>query len=645
MNNLLKLGLKTQSTSIIGKYLNGLTSSHVLFQNAFNYCVENNKVRALKYILQNHKYATFEWLTEDSLSLLNSICDLDKGFNQYLPLFSLKNNTSPDALFLEQSDDEFSFDWAAEDEPQAYQGNDRAIKRILQTQDSLLSSVTIISSDSELLNTIEVTLPVSIQSHSSWSKFIIKNKRILAKLYSQVTFDDKFVKGDITEILSLYFEELDVGELSQAIELSFFEMHSEHEIDFNNDSYSQLKLETYFISDAQNRFDEWLEHLDVFLEEWKKPKLSNPIFKYYFHMLGEPECQPLVKEEEIKLINALQVLTYQIVNNESEIIINEIAKNFNDSYENPYVLLSDEQLSEIHLTLDIKMFITTKIEDRGVFLRPTSIADYVRNSMSNSSLKQLDELKFLINKFQLSNLRLVVNEANKYQRNYIEFYFDLIQEGNISLLAAINRFDPSKGHKFSTYATWWIKQSISRFVDINCSDVRAPIHYLSKLKQVNKIFREDYFIPSTDKPTNSYLYDISESVDFSYIEVHEMLEKALWVTDLPVENILQYDMNECNDDENKDLVSFLFNETQMSAKESEVIKKRFGINCIDSMTLEEVGLDFSVTRERIRQIESNALKKLRSKVNSTFNLSIDNSRTSTTDKTKNEKVLREKTDA
>jgi DNA-directed RNA polymerase sigma subunit (sigma70/sigma32) len=130
--------------------------------------------------------------------------------------------------------------------------------------------------------------------------------------------------------------------------------------------------------------------------------------------------------------------------------------------------------------------------------------------------------------------------------------------------------------------------------------------------------------------------------------VQGMLEKALWVTDVPVDNLLQYEMNEIHDDENKDLVSFLFNETQMSDKETEVIKKRFGINSInsiDSMTLEEVGLDFGVTRERIRQIESNALKKLRSKVNSTFNLSIDNSQTSTTDKAKKEKMLREKANA
>jgi RNA polymerase sigma factor (sigma-70 family) len=546
---------------------------------------------------------------------------------------------------MEEPESEFIFDWEVEEEPQAYQGNDRALKTTLKTQDCLLSSVTIISTESNLLNTIEATLPSSIKMHTSWSKFIIKNKKLLAKFYEQVSSDEVFVKDDIYLSVSLYFEELDVLELSQAINLSFIEMSTEHEIDFNNDCYSQLKLETYFIAEAQNRFDEWLEHLDVFLEEWSNPKLSNPIYKYYFHMLGKQECQPLVKEEELKLINALQVLTYQVLNNESENLLNEIVENFNDSYENTYILLSEEQQLDIRRAPDIKAFINSKVKDKTIFLRPISIADYVNKIVLNSSSKQLDEMKSLIHKFQLSNLRLVVNEANKYQRNYIEFYFDLIQEGNINLLTAINRFDPSKGNKFSTYATWWIKQSISRFVDTNCSDVRAPIHYLGKVKQVTKIFREDYFIPSKDTPTNSYLYDISEHVDFSYTEMKGMLEKALWVTDVPMDNLLQYNMNESNEDENKDLVSFLLNETQMSDREAEVIKKRFGINYIDSMTLEEIGLDLGVTRERIRQIESNSLKKLRTKVNSTFNLSIDNSRTSTTDKTKSKKVLQEKNNA
>jgi len=629
MNHLLKLGLKTESISIVGKYLHGLTFSNDLFQSVFNYSVDNRKAKVLEFIFDNFSKLNYDFLTQERSSVLNSICDINDNLSKYVPLF-----INVDIACLDEGESEFIFDWEAEDEAQVYQKDDTALKNILQAQDSLLSAVTIFSTELDLLNTIEITLPISVQSKSPWSRFIKKNKRILAKFYAQVTFDNQVVKDDISEILTLYFEELDVLELSQAINLSFVEMLSEHEIDFNNSSYSKLKLENYFIDDASSRFDEWLEHLDIFLEEWEKPKLSNPIYKYYFHMLGKPECQPLVKEEEIKLINSLQMLTYQVVRNELETILDEISENFNEIYENPYVLLSEEQQLEIQSVSDIKAFVSIKIKNMDVFLRPISISDHVRNNESNTSLKQLDEIKFLIDKFQLSNLRLVVNEAKKYQRNYIEYFFDLIQEGNISLLAAINRFDATKGHKFSTYATWWIKQSISRFIDINCSDVRTPIHYLAKLKQVNKIFREDYFIPSKDTPENSYLLNLSNKTEFSYSEALEMFSKALWKTDITIDNLLQYEMSEFNVVENKNLVSFFLKNTLLNEKEIEIITKRFGINRIDSMTLEEVGVDFGVTRERIRQIESNALKKLRTKVNATFNLSIDNSRTSTTDKAK-----------
>jgi RNA polymerase primary sigma factor len=639
MNHLLKLGLKTQSTSIIGKHLEGLTFKSDLFQSVFNYCVENKKNKALEYIFENYSIGNYGFLTKDNLTLFNSICEKSFKLSKYAALF----NADTDTVFLDDDEEnEFSFEWEAEKEPLAFDGDDTSLKNLLQTQDRLLSSVAILSSDSDLLNTIDVTLPTYIQNHKSQSKFILNNKKLLTQFYNKIVYDNQILINDIQSYINLYFNDLDTSELLHAVDLSFLEMLSKQDINFNNESYSKLKLETYYIHEAPYRFDEWLEYLDLFIEEWSKPKLSNPVYKYYFHMLGKPECHPLVKEDEIKLINSIQILAYQVVSNEFETIFDEIIGNFNDNYENPYILLSEEQQVEIQSAININEYISAEIKNENVFLRPISISDYLRNSASDTSLKQLDKIKYLINKFQLSNLRLVVNEANKYRRNYIEFYFDIIQEGNISLFTAINRFDPSKGHKFSTYATWWIKQSISRFIDINFCDVRSPIHYLARLKQVDKIFREDFFFPSKDTPTNSYLYDLSNKVEFSYLEICEVFNKALWKIDVPIENLLQYEMGELNEDENKDLVSFLFNETQMSDKEEEVIKMRFGINRLDSMTLEEIGVEFGVTRERIRQIESNALKKLRKKVNATFDIAIDNSQTSTSDKTKvkNEKMLR-----
>jgi RNA polymerase primary sigma factor len=643
MNHLLKLGLKTQSTSIIGKHLEGLTFKSDLFQSVFNYCVENKKNKALEYIFENYSIGNYGFLTKDKLSLFNSICEKSFKLSKYAASFN-DVVADMDTVFVDdkEEENEFSFEWEAEKEPLAYDGDDTSLKILLQTQDLLLSSVAILSSDFDLLSTIDVTLPTYIQNQKSQSKFILNNKKLLAQFYKKIVYDNQILIGDIQSYINLYFNDLDTTELLHAIDLSFLEMLTKQDINFNNESYSKLKLETYYIHEAQYRFDEWLEYLDLFIEEWRKPKLSNPVYKYYFHMLGKPECHPLVKEDEIKLINSIQILAYQVVSNEFETIFDEIIGSFNDNYENPYILLSEEQQVEIQSAKDINEYISAEIKNENVFLRPISISDYLRDSASDTSLKQLDKIKYLINKFQLSNLRLVVNEANKYRRNYIEFYFDIIQEGNISLFTAINRFDPSKGHKFSTYATWWIKQSISRFIDINFCDVRSPIHYLTRLKQVDKIFREDFFVPSKDTPTNSYIYDLSNKVEFSYLEICEVFNKALWKIDVPIENLLQYEMGELKEDENKDLVSFLFNETQMSDKEAEVIKMRFGINRLDSMTLEEVGVEFGVTRERIRQIESNALKKLRTKVNATFDIAIDNSQTSTSDKTKvkNEKMLR-----
>jgi RNA polymerase primary sigma factor len=639
MNHLLKLGLKTQSTSIIGKHLEGLTFKSDLFQSVFNYCVENKKNKALEYIFENYSIGNYGFLTKDNLKLFNSICEKSFKLSKYAALF----NADTDTVFLDvDEENEFSFEWEAEKEPLAFDGDDTSLKNLLQTQDRLLSSVAILSSDSDLLNTIDVTLPTYIQNHKSQSKFILNNKKLLAQFYKKIVNDNQILIDDIQSYINLYFNDLDTSELLHAVDLSFLEMLSKQDINFNNKSYSKLKLETYYIHEAPYRFDEWLEYLDLFIEEWSKPKLSNPVYKYYFHMLGKPECHPLVKEDEIKLINSIQTLAYQVVSNEFETIFDAIIGNFNDNYENPYILLSEEQQVEIQSAININEYISAEIKNENIFLRPITISDYLINSASDTSLKQLDKIKYLINKFQLSNLRLVVNEANKYRRNYIEFYFDIIQEGNISLFTAINRFDPSKGHKFSTYATWWIKQSISRFIDINFCDVRSPIHYLARLKQVDKIFREDFFFPSKDTPTNSYLYDLSNKVEFSYLEICEVFNKALWKIDVPIENLLQYEMVELKEDENKDLVSFLFNETQMSDKEEKVIKMRFGINRLDSMTLEEIGVEFGVTRERIRQIESNALKKLRTKANATFDIAIDNSQTSTSDKTKvkNEKMLR-----
>ena len=403
MNHLLKLGLKTQSTSVIRKYLKGATDKCNLFQEVFNYCVENNKNKALLYIVQNYSDFSYHWLSEENLSLLNTICDVTPQLYQYKALFNAKAEIEPvdsqELINDDHDNSDFTFDWEAEDDEKSHDGDDTALKATLQTQDTKISSVTIVSSESDLLYSIDVNLPVFTISQSSCSKFILQNKKILYRFYTQITSKDVFEKSDITASLSLYFEELDTTELLKAIDLSFYGMQSEHELDFNNDFYSKLQLDSYYIQDSDNRFEEWLDHLDMYIEEWKSPKLSNPIFKYYFHMLGAVECHPLKKEDEQALVDTLQSLTYQLVENEKELFIDEVSEKFNENFENPYVILSEEQIAEAQSASDTSRFIRARINNKEIFLRPISISDYFNSHFSYNSENELKEIKQLANKF------------------------------------------------------------------------------------------------------------------------------------------------------------------------------------------------------------------------------------------------------
>ena len=180
----------------------------------------------------------------------------------------------------------------------------------------------------------------------------------------------------------------------------------------------------------------------------------------------------------------------------------------------------------------------------------------------------------------------------------------------MGLLAAINRFDPKKGNKFSTYATWWIKQHIARYKDTIYSEVRVPIHYMERVNQLNKILREDFINPTTDELPLSYLKNVSERSEINIEDLNKILEKSLWKRDFQFDiDPLLYD-SEDESSETKIFVNFLMENTALKEKEREIIEKRFGINLSQSMTLEEIGQEFDVTRERIRQIESKAIKKL-----------------------------------
>ena len=247
-------------------------------------------------------------------------------------------------------------------------------------------------------------------------------------------------------------------------------------------------------------------------------------------------------------------------------------------------------------------------------LKVTVIKD-INRQMSIGEAKSRRAKKEMVE----ANLRLVISIAKKYTNRGLQF-LDLIQEGNIGLMKAVDKFEYRRGYKFSTYATWWIRQAITRSIADQARTIRIPVHMIETINKLNRISRQMVHEKGRE-PTPE---ELGKRMDMSEDKVRRVLKIAKepismetpigddedshlgdFIEDATVDSPVDSSIEEGLREATKDVLGSL------TAREAKVLRMRFGIDMNTDHTLEEVGKQFDVTRERIRQIEAKALRKLR----------------------------------
>ncbi|MFT5662352.1 MAG: RNA polymerase primary sigma factor [Sulfurimonas sp.] len=266
--------------------------------------------------------------------------------------------------------------------------------------------------------------------------------------------------------------------------------------------------------------------------------------------------------------------------------------------------------------MEIKKLVQTKEASKNSFdMEPEKLADILEQIKRGKNISEISKTKMA-----KSNLRLVVSIAKRYTNRGLPF-LDLIQEGNIGLMKAVDKFEYQKGYKFSTYATWWIRQAISRAIADQARTIRIPIHMIETINRINKIMRKHLQEHGKEPDVDTIALEVGLSV--------EKVKNVIKITKEPISLEAPIGSEEdgrfgdfiedksslspsdaiLKDDLRAQIETVL---EQLNEREKAVIKLRFGIMDDESdRTLEEIGKELSVTRERVRQIESSAIKKLK----------------------------------
>ena len=331
-----------------------------------------------------------------------------------------------------------------------------------------------------------------------------------------------------------------------------------------------------------------------------KGQLSN---KEILDAIGELDFEP---EQLEKFYDTLEAMGVEIVEDFEEIPLDDI--NFD-------LVPDDEDDAEVpaveSVAIDDPVKVYLKEIGRVPLLSPEEEIDLaIRISEGDESAKK---------RLSEANLRLVVSIAKRYLGRGMQF-LDLIQEGNLGLIKAVEKFDYTKGYKFSTYATWWIRQAITRAIADQARTIRIPVHMVETINKVKKVSSQ-LLHTNGHEPTAD---EIALELDMPVDKVREIMRVAQEPVSLetPIGEEEDSHLGDFIPDDDApapaDAASHILLKEQLAEvldtltpREEKVLRLRFGLEDGRSRTLEEVGKEFNVTRERIRQIEAKALRKLR----------------------------------